>query len=80
MLPIEAMNRLALYFHDERQHHGATANFAVGEISQSILDAFFHGALRRPLLDYLEHDLAGALDEVLVLAHVDEAAADDFRP
>src|SRR5687767_13158031 len=72
-------DRVVLYFHDEWKYHWATANFLVGEVSQSLFDLFLHHLLRRALFDGLANHFLRAFDQVFVLAHVNETAADDLR-
>ena len=68
-----------LYFNYQGKDHGAAADLAGGEVAKCILDLVLEYGDGCLLLDDLAHCLLGTLDQVFLLTHVDEAAADDLR-
>ena len=68
---------------DNGQNHRVALDFLEDEAVQFILDAVLERrpvlARQRRLRQNLPHDIARVLNNILILADVDEAAADDIR-
>ena len=70
--------------HNDGQNHGIALDLIVDVAMQLILDAVLNAgpvaALDAAVAgDDIAHGVADALDDILVFAHIDKAAADDVR-